>query len=256
LYANEKGKGVGKMRVMTTFDEYLKLPQLKRRKMAIEWCFRLLSVNLDQISEKCFNRLVREYESIVAYPEILHGGRYIFHDEDDVKAVFKGYQEIARKFIDAVREVSPGKSLRPVECDVSRSLKVSSTRAGTISIYHRIDHEFEFSFAWHLARLLDGRKFDDVVCVCPYCDHYFPTLTRHKRKYCKRICATKDKQRKRRGENSDREKRINRLRTKFSRTKERYHTDKARKKELNRYLEKHPYALDEIPQNIRDFIRK
>jgi hypothetical protein len=158
------------MRMKNRFDKYLKLPEYKRQNMALKWCLRFLRINLDLITRRDFAELVTEYESIVVYPDSPHV-RWLFQDEDDAKTAFKEYQKIAQTFIDEIKRLSSG---TPIHVNVTRRVVISSAPDGAINMDTDDDQNFEFSFTHHIARLLDGRKFDEAVKSCPYCDFFSP----------------------------------------------------------------------------------
>ena len=238
------------MRMKIRVDKYLKLPEYKRQRMAVEWCLRFLKINLDRMTRRDFVELVTKYESIVMYPSRRHV-RWRFQDDDAAKTAFKGYQKIAQEFIRKIKELSPDK---PIHVKVPKRVSISSAPDGRIKINPSGRQGFKFSYTHHIARLLDGKKYDDAVKSCRNCDLLFPVLTKHKKTFCSTGCATKYRQRKKREENPERARRIRKLQTQFSRLNKKFPNEARRHKELMKYIKKNAYDKSEIPEKIRTFI--
>lgn len=234
------------MRIKGRVSKYVEQPEYKRRRRAIEWCLRFPQLDIDHMKPREFAKLVKEYESVVIYPNRPHVSQ-----DDDARIVFKRYQTMAREFMLKIKGLSPG---RPIHDKVPRRVVISCAPDGEIHIGSSGRQGFKVSFTEHIAGLLNGRKFDEAVKSCPHCDLFFPVLTKHKKVFCSRGCAAKYKQRKKREENPERARRRSKLLTQFSRSNKKFPNDARRRKEMMKYIKKNAYNKNEITEKIREFI--
>jgi len=253
--------------------KYLRLSGAVKRKRATEWCMRFLKLDIDKMSDSEFYGIVEEYECIVAYPEDLGFYHFPMHcitgdsisdedlsrlpdpDEEEraVRETFIGYQQKAGEIMADFKNMKeePGFWLK---LDTTMEFTVRVGRKGLYSVIDKENHDFEYSYARQIARVLNGRKFDDTIKMCPVCDNYFPSLTGHKKRCCSHKCSMILISRNKFVIDPNLARRKRNISTYFSSLKKRELTDKRRRSIMRKYMNKRGYSPEEIPRYIQKFI--
>ncbi|HBZ35517.1 MAG TPA: hypothetical protein DEO33_03735 [Rikenellaceae bacterium] len=246
------------MKMKPSRDRYDKLSEAKRKKEAVEWCTQILSADIDGMSERALMKLFYGYHYLVAYPAPL--GYVLFPDnsaentdEEHVRETLKDYQEKAKDLIDDFKDMQnkPGRS---ITLDAAMAFKVKVGTNGVYSVSDNTDQDFIYSYARQIAKLLDGKRFDDVIKICPVCSHHFAVTTKHDRQSCSHKCAMGRSSKKRFEKNPDLELRRRNLHSFVSRYRKQGRTDKEIRPILRKYLKDRKIKQDELPQYIRKIV--
>ena len=253
--------------------KYLRLSGAVKRKRATEWCIRFLKLDIDKMSASEFYGIVEEYECIVAYPEDLGFYHFPMHcitgdsiseedlsklpdPEDEERAVretFKDYQQKAGVIMADFKNMKeePGLWLK---LDTTMEFTVRVGKKGTYSVTDKENHDFEYSYARQIARVLKGRRFDDTIKMCPVCDNYFPNLTGHRKRCCSHKCSMILISRNKFVIDPILAKKQRNISVYFSGLKRKDLTDKQKRSILRSYMKKREYKPEEIPRYIQEFI--
>jgi hypothetical protein len=235
--------------------QYLDMPAAVKRKKAVEWCMRLLRLDIDSMSYPEFYDFVWEYNHIVDYPEPL-GISLLFTDpeeEEAARGAFKEYQKKAMELLDRFQENKnqPGHTLK---FDMKMTFTARVMRSNTYKIIYERESNFEYSYARQIARLLAGKEFDNVFRKCPICNHYFAIQSRHKKQCCSHKCSMLHTFKNKSEEDLKLHRKRNNLQSHFSVLKKKRWTDKKIRSSLKGYIKSKKYTGKMIPKYIKEFI--
>ena len=249
---------------------YGNLSDAIKRKKAIEWCMKLLRLDIDSMSESEFYDFVTEYECIVAYPEEL--GFYYFtpgiftgdnttdiqdpsEQENIVRVAFKDYRKVARELISAFEKMRD-KPRHWVILSTKMKFTVRANMKGIYSITDNIEHDFEYSYAWRIARFLRGNKLEDVIKTCLNCGNYFAVFSKHGKQCCSHNCSMLLYNKKQFAEDQPLAIKKRNISSYLSQLKKGGITDKQMQGFLRTYIRKKNYSPEEIPRYIEKFLKK
>ncbi len=261
------------MRIKSSYAKYRGLSDTDKQRKAIEWCMRLLKLDIGGMSDSEFYDLVVEYECLVADPEIIGDpmidnlGHYFFpirvlydHQSMDdlpdpekelhaVRRTFLKYQKAARKIIVELQAMRDKRG-QWLKFDTRKEFEVRIVRTGAYSVTNKVEHDFEFNYARRIVKLLNGRKFEDAIKTCPVCKNYFPILTRHEKKSCGHRCAMILNSTKKFEEDPEAARRKRNISSFFSVLMKRNLTDRQKISLLRQYIRTKGYEPAEIPRYI------
>lgn len=250
---------------------YDNLSHKKKRKRALEWCMKLLRVDIDKLPDAEFYKIVSDYEAIVAYPEL---GFYYFtpglftginnedieepdpsQQERIVRTAFKHYQKAAIEIMSDFEKMmdKPGHWVR---WGTEIKFTSSANRQGLYSIHDKAEHDFEYSYARQIAKALDGKKFNDVFHICAYdkCSNYFVVLSNHKQECCNHKCSVLLNKTKMFGGDEEKAKKFRKLESFYYRVKKMSISYTEKHALLRKHIKKNNYEAELISPAIRKFL--
>jgi hypothetical protein len=243
------------MRVQPSRDRYLKLSMAKKQKHAVEWCMQILRADIDNMSLRDLRRLFSDYYYLIAYPEPL--GPVLFptdtsgdEDEKTVRQTFKEYKNTAEKIMGDFRAAQSDLIFQ-----ATMEFRIKVGKNGEFIMSDETGRDFEYSYATQIARLLNGKKFGDVIKKCPVCHNYFAVVSGHKKESCGHKCAMAISKRKMIESNPTLVRRQGNISALVSRYRNKGYTDKELRPILRDYVKKKAYTPAEIPSYITRIIK-
>jgi len=165
----------------------------------------------------------------------------------------------------SVKEFNEGKrsiSIEDVstfEIEVSKQITMSF-KIGTDDMVLKVEetsNPLDQNFLYNLMKafqVLDGKRLDEVLRICPNCKLLFASLTAHKKEYCSRKCAMLANVKDKRSKNLDLERHKQNIRTRLSLFKKQGLKDETIRVRLKAYIKKKEYDPEEIPAYIAEFL--
>jgi hypothetical protein len=243
------------MRVQPSRDRYLKLSMAKKQKQAVEWCMQILRADIDNMPLRDLRRLFYDYYYLIAYPEPF--GSVLFptdtsgdEDEKTVRQTFKEYKKVAEKIMSDFRAARSD-----LKFHATMAFRIKVGRNGEYKTSDETDHDFEYSYATQIARLLNGRKFDDIIKQCPACHNAFAVVSGHKKESCGHKCSMALSKKKRIASNPALVRRQGNINAFVSRCRKRGETDERIRSTLSKYVRENNYTSAEIPSYIKEIIK-
>lgn len=254
---------------------YLNLSAAKKRKRAIEWCMRILHLDINSMNDDVFSDLMTEYECIVAYPENIEFYQMpmpVFAEGDTDKdtadlikimngqgeaarRTFKEYQKKAMALIEDFQQMGnqPGAWLK---LDITMAFTIRVGRNHKHVITNKEEHDFEYSYARQIARALDGKRFDDVFRKCNNCGHYFAVLSNRPKESCSHKCAMLHYNKKKFENDREPARKRGNLESYYSRIRKNNYTDAKTRSLLRFYIKKNNYKPEWISPSINKFLQR
>lgn len=167
----------------------------------------------------------------------------------------------------SVKEFKEGK--RSISIEDAGTFEVEATRQITMSFKIGIDdmalkveetsNPLNQNFLYNLIKafqVLNGKRLDEVLRICPNCKLLFANLTAHKKEYCCRRCALIGSAKQRRQKNPELSRRMQNIQTHFALLKKQRLSDTAIYSRLRAYIRTRAYKPEEIPLYIQRFLDK
>jgi len=249
-------------------NRYLNLSDAIKSKKIIDWCMKLLRVDIESMQGSEFDDFVIEYECIVAYPEnigyhfppwhTIPEGQSIekllsvMKKEPDPRITFKTFQEAARKIMSNFDKMSNEPGYR-VRWNTKMDFTVKADKKGIYSIDENVEHDLEYSFAWQIASFLKGRKFDDAFKKCAYkkCGNYFAVHSKHTKECCSHKCSVLNNNERLLENNKTEVETKRNLYAFVSRLKRQGFSDKQIKYYLENNIENNEYNIKHVPLSYK-----